>query len=34
MPKICPTCNKEWPDEFNACPLDGATLIILNSATL
>lgn len=28
MPKICPTCNKEWPDEFNACPLDGATLII------
>lgn len=27
MPKICPICNKEWPDEFMACPLDGATLI-------
>ena len=27
MPKICPKCNKEWPDEFMACPLDGTTLI-------
>ena len=25
--KICPKCNKEWPDEFMACPLDGTTLI-------
>ena len=25
--KICPICNKEWPDEFMACPLDGTTLI-------
>lgn len=27
MSKICPKCNKEWPDEFMACPLDGTTLI-------
>lgn len=27
MPKICPKCNKEWPDEFMACPLDGTHLI-------
>ena len=27
MPKICPKCNKEWPDEFKACPLDGTPLI-------
>lgn len=27
MSKLCPICNKEWPDEFMACPLDGATLI-------
>ena len=27
MPKICPKCNKEWPDEFMACPLDGTSLI-------
>ena len=27
MSKICPKCNKEWPDEFMACPLDGVTLI-------
>ena len=27
MSKICPKCNKEWPDEFIACPLDGAVLI-------
>ena len=26
--KICPKCNKEWPDEFVACPLDGTALII------
>lgn len=25
--KICPKCNKEWPDEFMACPLDGTALI-------
>ena len=27
MPKICPKCNKEWPDEFMVCPLDGTTLV-------
>ena len=27
MSKICPKCNKEWPDEFMACPLDGTALI-------
>ena len=27
MSKICPKCNKEWPDEFMACPLDGTSLI-------
>ena len=27
MSKICPKCNKEWPDEFKACPLDGMPLI-------
>ena len=27
MSKICPKCNKEWPDEFKACPLDGTPLI-------
>lgn len=26
MSKICPKCNKEWPDEFMACPLDGSAL--------
>ena len=25
--KICPKCNKEWPDEFKACPLDGTPLV-------
>lgn len=24
--KICPKCNKKWPDEFKACPLDGTPL--------
>ena len=27
MPKFCPKCNKEWPDEFMSCPLDGTALI-------
>ena len=27
MPKICPKCNKEWQDDFMACPLDGTALI-------
>lgn len=27
MSKICPKCNKEWPDEFKACPLDGTPLV-------
>ena len=27
MPKICPKCNKEWPDEFMVCPLDMTELI-------
>lgn len=27
MAKICPKCNKEWPDEFMACPLDGTPLV-------
>ena len=27
MSKICPKCNKEWPDEFMTCPLDGSTLV-------
>lgn len=25
--KICPKCNKEWQDDFMACPLDGTALI-------
>ena len=25
--KICPKCNKEWPDEFKACRLDGTPLV-------
>jgi len=25
--KICPKCNKEWPDDYMACPLDGTDLI-------
>lgn len=25
--KICSKCNKEWPYEFLACPLDGAPLV-------
>ena len=27
MPKVCPKCKKEWPDDFMACPLDGTALI-------
>ncbi len=27
MSKFCPNCNKEWPDEFIKCPLDGTSLI-------
>lgn len=27
MSKICPICNKEWPDDFMACPIDGTGLI-------
>lgn len=27
MSKVCPKCNKEWPDDFMACPLDGTPLI-------
>ena len=27
MSKICPKCNKEWPDEFMACPFDMTDLI-------
>ena len=27
MPKICPNCNKVWPEEFMACPLDGTALV-------
>lgn len=27
MSKIYPKCNKEWPDEFLACPLDGTALV-------
>lgn len=25
--KICPKCNKEWPDELKACRLDGTPLV-------
>ena len=28
MSKICPTCNHEWPDNFQSCPLDSTPLII------
>lgn len=28
MSKLCPKCNHEWPDEFQACPLDGSTLVV------
>lgn len=27
MSKICPTCNHEWPDNFQSCPLDSTPLI-------
>lgn len=27
MSKLCPICNKEWPDEFQVCPVDGTVLI-------
>ena len=27
MAKICPKCNKEWPDEFMVCPMDQTTLV-------
>lgn len=27
MSKICPKCNKEWPDEFMACPMDQTPLV-------
>lgn len=27
MAKICPKCNKEWPDEFVACPMDQTPLV-------
>lgn len=25
--KICPKCNKEWPDDFMACPIDLTPLV-------
>ena len=28
MSKLCPTCNHEWPDNFQSCPLDSTPLII------
>lgn len=28
MSKLCPICNKEWPDEFMACPMDQSPLIV------
>lgn len=27
MSKICPKCNKEWPDEYMACPIDLTPLV-------
>lgn len=27
MSKICPKCNKEWQDDFMACPHDGTPLV-------
>lgn len=27
MSKICPKCNKEWPDEFTVCPMDQTVLV-------
>ena len=27
MSKRCPTCNHEWPDNFQSCPLDSTPLI-------
>ena len=27
MPKICPKCYNEWPDERTECPLDRTTLV-------
>ena len=27
MPKICPKCYKEWPDEYMACPIDLTPLV-------
>ena len=33
MAKICLKCNKEWPDEFMACPLDGTTLVLKQQQT-
>ena len=25
--KLCSICNKEWPDDFQVCPVDGTALI-------
>jgi len=32
--KQCPTCKKEWPDEFSYCKVDGHALILLEQDQL
>ena len=31
--KTCPTCDKQWPDEFRLCPSDGSSLRTSSSGT-
>ena len=31
--KICPTCQKTYPDDFSLCPRDGAPLTAQETAT-
>lgn len=30
--RICPNCNREWPDQANFCPMDGTVLTEANAA--
>ena len=32
--KVCPLCNKEYPEDDNYCGHDGALLVISDFATL
>lgn len=30
--RICPNCNREWPEQANFCPMDGTVLTEANAA--